>query len=171
MKNIKKVVFIFILFLTLISNAQKVKKTPPKKKNTCTTYVYNLSNGKMNIRDICYNVELTDHIDMNNYRVGQKWDKEYDNWKFSIKIVDFDKLQEENLTASFSVFEDNSEITQYHCKVESAEIKAIVYNKNLKSWGILLLQNDNYKMLSPYTGYKLTNAFNIKTKINNDDGY
>lgn len=99
---------VFILSLPLISNAQKHKKTPVKNKKTCATYVYNLTTDKMTIRDICVYVELTDHIDMNDYRVGQRWDKQYDNWKFSIDVFDNDKLKKDNTKASFIVYEDNT---------------------------------------------------------------
>lgn len=171
MRNIKKIIYVFALFLSLISNAQKHKKAPLKKKNTCTTFVYNLSTDKMSIRDICFDVELTNHFDMNENRFGQKWDKQYDIWKFFIKIYDFDKLKQSSLDASYYLYEDNSEFTQYHCNVESAEIKAIIYDKTKSLWEILVLQNDEYKMLSSYSGYRYTKAFNIKTKSSNDGGY
>jgi hypothetical protein len=169
--NRLSIIFFLVLFLPLISNAQKHKKAPVKKKNTCTTFVYNLSTDKMSKRDICLNIELTDHIDMNEYRIGKSWDKQYDSFKFTIKIFDFDKVKESSLNASFHVFEETSEIIQYHCSVESAEIKAIIYDKTRSSWEILVLQNDEYKMLSSYSGYRFSNAFNIKTKSSDDKGY
>jgi hypothetical protein len=163
----------FILFIVLfpfISNAQS-KKTPVKKKNMCTTYVYNLTTDKMTIRDICVYVSLTDHIDMNEYRIGKSWDRQYDNWKFSIEVIDNDKLKRDNTKASFVVYEDNSEFTQYHCIIESVDIKALIYDKAKSDWQILVLQNDEYKILSSYTGYHFTNAFNIKVKSKSSDGY
>ena len=169
--SMKKTILLLLLILPILSIAQKHKKTTIKKKITCTTFVYNLTTEKMAIRDICFNVELTDHIDMNEYRPGQKWDKDYDSWKFNIKIYDFDKLKQSSLNASFYVYEDNSEITQYHCKVETAEIKAIIYDKGKSSWQILVFQNDEYKMLSSYTGYHFTNAFDIKARTTSDGGY
>ena len=167
----RKILLIVFLALTSIcSNAQKNKKKQVKK-NTCTTFVYNLTTDKMTIRDICYNVKLTDHIDMNQYRHGKKWEKEYDSWKFFIKIYDFDKLKEFSLDASFYLYEDNSDFTQYHCKVETSEIKAIIYDKNMYSWQILVFQNEEYKILSSYTGYRYTNAFDIRAKKSSESGY
>lgn len=168
MKN--TLIIILFLLTPFFSNAQKNKKKPVKK-NTCTTFVYNLTTDKMTMRDICYNIKLTDHIDMNQYRHGKKWEKEYDSWKFFIKINDFDKLKEFTLDASFYLYEDNSDITQYHCKVETSEIKAIIYDKKMASWQILVFQNEEYKILSSYTGYRFTNAFDIKAKKSYDSGY
>lgn len=167
----KKLLFILmVMILPLISNAQKNKKNN-KKKNTCTTFVYNLSSDKMTIRDICYYVILTDHIDMNEYRIGKVWDKQYDHWKFSIDVFDNDKFKSDSTTASFYVYEDNADFTQYHCNVESVNIKALIYDKVRKSWQILVFQNEEYKILSSYTGYHFTNAFNIKAKSSTDSGY
>jgi len=161
---------LFLLIIPILTVAQKSKKTN-KKKNTCTTYVYNLTTDKMSIRDICFYVNMTDHIDMNDYRIGKSWDKQYDNWKFSIDVFDNDKLKSDNTKASFVVYEDNSEFTQYHCIIESVNIKALIYDKAKSNWQILILQNDEYKILSTYLGYHFTNAFNIKTRTSKDDGY
>jgi hypothetical protein len=169
MRNIKKIICVFILFLSLISNAQKHKKTPLKKKMTCTTFVYNLSTEKSTMRDICYFVEIESHSDLNS--VGRKWDKTYDYWKFNVTTYDNDKLKKSNFNVSFYIYEDNTEFTQYHCIYEDHEIKALIYDKTKGLWEILVLQNDEYKILSSYSGYHYTNAFNIKTRSSNDGGY
>ena len=103
MKNIRILIFAFLLILPSLSYAQKHKKTPVKKKNTCTTFVYNLTLDKVNARDICVFVKLTDHIDMNENRIGKNWDKNYDYWKFSIDVFDNDKRKSFNTEASFYV--------------------------------------------------------------------
>lgn len=69
-----------------------------------------------------------------------------------------------NYEASFYIYEDRSEMIQYHPLVVNDEFKAIIYNKVKDSWQILLLQNDEYKILSPYSGYSYVNAFDIKTR-------
>ncbi|WP_269685139.1 hypothetical protein [Flavobacterium lacustre] len=169
MKNIKKIVWFFILLSSLVSNAQKNKKVPQKKKNTCTTFVYNLTTDKSTIRDICFFVEIESHFDMNS--VGRKWEKKYDYWKFNVTTYDNEKLKKSNFNVSFYIYEDNSEFTQYHCIYENHEIKALIYDKTKGLWEILVLQNEEYKILSSYSGYHYTNAFNIKTRTLNDGGY
>lgn len=175
MKKFKKYTrIIFLIQFVLIpffAVSQQHKKSTPPKKNICTTYVYNLNTDEMRIRDICFDILKTDHIDMNQFNSGQKWDKKNDFWKFQITIKDNEKLKETTLKASFYIYEESSEIIQYHCIVESASIKAIIYDKTKKSWQILVLQNDNYKMLSSYTGYHFTNAFDIKHKTPVEDEY
>lgn len=162
----------FILFIALfpfISNAQSKKKATPKKKNTCTTFVYNLTTDKSTMRDICYFVNLESHHDMNS--PGRKWEKTNDYWKFNVTTYDNDKLKKSNFSVSFYVYEDNTEFTQYHCIYADHEIKALIYDKARDLWEILVLQNEEYKILSSYTGYQFTNAFNIKAKSSTDSGY
>lgn len=166
----RKLSFIlFLLTVSFITNAQKHKKAPVKKKNTCTTYVYNLTTGKMTIRDICFLVELENHYDMNS--VGRKWEKSDDYWKFNVTTYDNDKFKKSNFNVSFYIYTDNSEFTQYHCIYADYEIKALIYDKTKGLWEILVLQNEEYKILSLYSGYKYTNAFNIRTKSDTGDGY
>lgn len=137
----------------------------------CTTYVYNLSTGEMNVRDICFQIRETDHIDFNLHDFSGKRDNEKDLWKFFIDITDNEKLTNFNFHASFFIFEENSEIIQYHCIIKGHEIKALIYNKLRSCWQILLLQNNDYKILTPYSGYRIVNAFNIKPRTSSDFDY
>lgn len=164
MKNVSFLLFCF--FLSTISNSQSNKKS-----ESCKTFVYNLTLDKMSVRNICFTVELTNHIDMNKFRVGQNWDKQHDFWKYSITISDNDKLKKQNIQASFFIYEDNSEYVQYHCNVDSLEILALIYNKTNDKWQLLFFQNEEYKMLSSYSGYHFRNAFDIKAKKIGDGGY
>jgi hypothetical protein len=166
----RKINFILLILLVpFISNAQKNKKATQKKKNTCTTFVYNLTTDKSAMRDICFFVELESHYDMNS--IGRKWEKTNDYWKFNVTTYDNDKLKKSSFSVSFYVYEDNSEFTQYHCIYADHEIKALIYDKARGLWEILFLQNEEYKILSSYSGYHYTNAFNIKVRTNSDDGY
>ena len=125
----------------------------------------------MRIRNICYTVLKTEHIDLNQYNISGKKDKKKDLWKFYIDITDYEKQTNSNLRASFYIFEENSEIIQYHCIIESQEIKALIYNKLRSCWQILLLQNNDHKILTPYSGYRIVNAFNIKQRTSSDFDY
>lgn len=160
--------FVLIPFFAI---SQQHKKPTTAKTKICTTYVYNLNTDEMHIRDICFTITITDHINMNAYNVGKKWDIKNDFWKFLITIKDNEKLKESTLTASFYIYEETSEIIQYHCIVEGADIKAIIFDKTRNLWQILVLQNENYKILSSYTGYHFTNAFDIKHKTAIEDEY
>ena len=166
----KRIILILLIFLLpLISFSQKKKKNPQKKKNTCTTFVYNLTTDKSAMRDICFFVELESHYDMNG--IGRKWEKSNDHWKFNITTFDNDKLKKSNFNVSFFIYEDNSEFIQYHCIYEDYEIKALIYDKKSGLWQILAFQNEEYKILSSYSGYHFTNAFNIKAKNSSDGGF
>jgi hypothetical protein len=162
----------FILFLALstFSIFGYGQKYLPAK-NKCTSYVYNLSTSDMRIRNICYTLDLIGHYDGNEYRIGQPRVKEYDNWKYKIEIADFDKLTKQTYSSSFYIYEDNAEFTQYQCIHEESEFKAIIYDKMNKCWQILLLQDDEYKIISCYTGYKFTNSFGIKSKSKSSISY
>lgn len=176
MRNFKKYTRIsflmqLVILLPFFALSQQHKKTTAPKENTCITYVYNLNTEEMHIRDICVDVVITDHFDMNQYSSGQKWDKKNDCWRFLITIKDNDRLKETTFKASYYIYEETSELIQYHAVVEGGDIKAVIYDKTRNSWQILVLQNDTYKMLSSYTGYRFTNAFDIKHKTAVKDEY
>lgn len=159
------------MFIALSTFSQQTKKVTNKKPFKCTTYIYNLNIDGVRIRDICYSVNLMSHFDMNEYRPASERDKKNDLWKYSISITDNEKRTTQSLEASFYVYEESSEIIQYHCIVESADIKAIIFNKQNNTWQILLLQNEVYKILTSYPGYHYTNAFNIRKKSNSGIDY
>ena len=161
------ILIIAFINLSIQALGQKYSTT----RNKCTSYVYNLSTSEMRIRDICYTIELIGHYDMNEYRIGQPRVNEYDNWKYKIDISDFDKQTKQNYSASFYVYEDNEYYKQYHCIHDESEFKAIIYDKIRKCWQILLLQDNEYKMISCYTGYQYTNAFGIKSKSKSNISY
>jgi hypothetical protein len=161
MKNI--IFFIALTTLSFSCIAQTKKKTS-SKKYICTTFVYNLTTGNMRMKDLCFDVVKTDHIDMNEFNPGREYDKTKDFWKFSITIMDNEKKSKQSLNASFYVYEESAEIKQYHSIVEDSDFKAIIFDKIHNSWQILMLQNEEYKILSSYTGYHYTNAFGIKQK-------
>lgn len=135
----------------------------------CTTFVYNLSLDEMKMKDICFNVSKGEYSNMNEYSREKK--RENELWKFQISIEDNNSLSKHNYEASFYVYEDGSEITQYHPFVGNDEFKAVIYNKLRNSWQILLFQNDEYKILSSYSGYYYTNAFGIKTRKKSSISY
>lgn len=163
---------ILLTFLILsLSAFSQNKLTNSPKANKCTTFVYNLTTGEMRIRDICFSVTNTEHIDMNAYNIGKDWDKKNDFWKFTISISDNEKYSTQNFNASFYVYEESSEIKQYHCLTEDSDFKAIIFDKIHNCWQILMLQNDEYKILSPYTGYHYTNAFGIERKVKSSIDY
>lgn len=138
--------------------------------NKCTTFVYNLSTEEMKIRDICFEIFNKDHIDLNKFSTGA-YDRTKDFWKFLINIIDNEKLIKSSINASFYVYENSPEIIQYHCDVTDADIKAIIFDKVKNSWQILIFQNEDYKLLSSYSGYHYTNAFGIKSKTKSNIDY
>lgn len=146
-------------------------QTTPYNAFRCTTFVYNLTTEEMKIRDICFKISLIEHFDFNVYDYSGKRDKTKDLWKYHIEITDNEKLTKSSLDASFYIFEENEEIIQYHCIVEDSEYKALIYNKIRSCWLILVLQNDAYKILSPYSGYRYVNAFDIKPKTKSTIDY
>ena len=175
----KKIVQIYFLklpllftFLCLTSFAFSQNKNKNSAHvNKCTTYVYNLTTGEMKIRDICFQIEITDHFDLNEFNIGKEREKENDTWKFLVSISDNEKFTTQNFNASFYLYEESSEIKQYHCKVDNSDFKALIFDKIHNCWQVLLLQNDEYKILSPYTGYHFTNAFGIIQKSKSSIDY
>lgn len=165
-KTVLSVTFFFICFSSLSQS-----KKPATNKAKCMTFIYNLTTGSMRMKDICYSISLTDHIDMNQYNPGREWDKTKDYWKYSISIKDNEKKSEQNFHASFYVYEESDEIKQYHCLIEDSDFKALIFDKIHNCWLILLLQNDEYKILSCYSGYHYTNAFGIKEKKKSNMDY
>jgi len=147
---------IVIAILSMAFSPESNQATPifsynqiaPQKAFRCTTFVYNLSTEDMRIRDICYEIIKISHNDLNEFNLTGTRDKKMDLWKFHIAITDNQKFTESGLDASFYIEEENPEFIQYNCIVESAEIKALIYNKIQACWQILVLQNENYKMLS-----------------------
>ncbi len=137
----------------------------------CKTYISNLSLEKSYFKEICYFVKIIDHNDLNQFRLGEKWNKDYDFWKFLVVIIDIQKKTQQKFEGSFYIYEENNEIKQFHSNLENNEIKAIIYDKTKKVWEILLFQNNEYKILSPNNEYKLINAFNIKKNKNSGISY
>ena len=160
-----------VYYIYFYQKIKSLNKFTPKKTYISTTYVYNLSADEMHIKDISFDVKLTYHHDGNEDRFGQKWDKAYDVWKFFITITDNQTKSRSSLDASFFIYEESSELIQYHCNVESVDIKAIIFDKTKSTWEILLLQNDAYKILSSYPGYHFINAFDIKSKSKSNIDY
>lgn len=159
----KLILFIFFtIFSSIIQGnyciAQSQKKQATKHK--CTSYLIDMSSSKIKTKNLCFTVTQTDHIDANKYnRPGDQWDREKDYWKYRIQIFDYDNKTNNNTEASFYIYEDDAEKTQYHCLIENLDIKAIVYDKSRKSWQIVLLQNNKYSIISSYAGYKIIDAF------------
>lgn len=158
----KIILIITALFICQFGYPQTNKKLTAVKPFICTTFVYNLSLNEMKIRDICINVQKGEFIDMNEFSTTKR--KENENWRFVVNIKDNVTMSNQNYKAAFYIYENTDEITQYHPVVQNDEFKAIIYNKQRDSWQILLLQNDEFKILSTYSGYHYTNAFGIKTK-------
>jgi hypothetical protein len=91
-------------------------------------------------------------------------DKTKDIWKYLITIIDNITKSEQKFEQPMYVYEENNEIRQYHSFYENSELKALIFDKVHNSWSILLLQNEEYKILSSYSGYNFINAFDIKEK-------
>jgi hypothetical protein len=160
----KLITFLFLAVLPFFGYTQKKSTSFPVKEKpfTCTTFVYNLTIDEMKIKDICFEVIKGEYTNMNEYSSIKK--KENEHWRFEITIKDNTTLSGQNYKAAFYVYEDGSEITQYHPFVYNDEFKAVIYDKLRNSWQILLYQNEEYKILSSYSGYHYTNAFDIKPK-------
>lgn len=155
----------FIAFIILsFSYIEQPKKKNLSIKYICTTFIYNLTTGNMGKKDLCFDVLNTDHIDMNEFNLGRNYVKTKDFWKLNITITDNEKKSKQSFNASFYVYEESAETKQYHCIVEDSDFKAIIFDKIHKSWQILMLQNEEYKILSSYSGYHYTNTFGIKQK-------
>lgn len=161
-KNINLKFLIFLGFLPLIAYSQKkiLPYSPREKPFTCTTFVYNLTVDEMKMKDICFEVIKGKYTNMNEFSSTNK--KENEIWRFQIIIKDNQSLSRREYEASFYIYENYSQdFVQYHPVVENDEFKAIIYDKIKNNWQILLLQNDEFKILSSYTGYNYTNAFGI----------
>lgn len=166
-----KLLFV-ILFAPFIVFAQKnnFKPAPKQKEFICTTFVYNLTLEEMKMKDICFEVIKGEFINMNEFSSVKK--KENELWRFKIIIKDNQSLSKQNYEASFYIYENYSQdIIQYHPVIENEEFKAVIYDKKRGKWQILLFQNDEYKILSSYTGYSYTNAFDIKSRKKSSISY
>ena len=168
----KKIIQI-LLFMTFSLFGFSQKKSNSKKiikPFTCTTFVYNLTLNDMKMKDICFNVIKGDYINLNLYSNSKR--RENESWRFEINIKDNVSLSQKNYQGAFYIFENYSEdIIQYHPVGENDEFKALIFDKTRNSWQILLYQNDEYKILSDYTGYKFTNAFGIREKNKSSISY
>ena len=159
------------IFCNISAFSQQPKRKMASKSLKCATYVHNLSSGERKLRDICFSVTMTGHYDSNNFGQSAEYDKKNDTWRFAVKIVDNTNYNENSLDVAYFIHEENADIIQYHCRIEGSEIKAVILNKNNKSWQILLFQNDVYKILNSTPTYGFFNAFNIKNKANTDFDY
>ena len=165
-----KYLIIALLFLSNQIFAQKNQpRFEPLKNFTCTTFVYNLTLGEMKMRDLCFTVIKGEYTNLNDFSNNKKKEDEF--WRFKISIKDNKTQSIQTYEAAFFIYENGTEITQYHPIVGNDELKAVIYNKSNNSWQILLNQNDEYKILSSYTGYHYTNAFGIREKKKNSISY
>ena len=120
-----------LLFILLSLNGSSQNKNNQSKEFTCSTFVYNLSLDEMKIRDICFDVNKGDFINLNDFSSTKR--KEYESWRFDINIKDNKSLSLKNYKAAFYIYENSDDIIQYHPVVENEEFKAIIYNKR-KIW-------------------------------------
>jgi len=165
-----KYLLLIILFISNTIFGQNSNKKLPLKQFTCNTFVYNLSLDSMKMKDICFSVIKGEYINMNDFAQVKK--KENELWKFRITIKDNQTMSSKSYEGSFYIYENYSQdIIQYHPFVENDEFKAVIFDKQRNSWQILLLQNDEYKILSTYTGYSFTNAFGIKSRKKSSISY
>jgi hypothetical protein len=163
-------IFLSILYISLQSYGQKKKPIyEPIKNYKCTTFVYNLTADDSKMSDICFSVIKGEFSNLNDFTNNKK--KENEVWRFEISIKDNKTQSLQNYKASFYIYENGSEITQYHPLVENEEFKAVIYDKLRNSWQILLFQNDEYKILSSYSAYHYVNAFDIKPKRKSSISY
>ena len=171
LNKIKAILTLILITSTFILNAQKKTTYQNKPKAfTCTTFVYNLSLDEMKIKDICFDVFKGEYIDLNQFSNTKK--KENELWRFDISIKDNQTQSTNSYKGSFYLYENYSEdIEQYHPVNENSQFKAVIYDKKKDKWQILLNQNDEYKILSSYSGYSYTNAFGIKTKTKSSISY
>ena len=168
----KTLLLIFYVMLSVICFSQKKTTTRPNyiKPFLCNTFVYNLSLDEMKMKDICFEVIKGEYINMNEYSQTKK--KENELWKFKISIIDNKTLSSNSYEGTFYIYENYSQdIIQYHSFVDNDQFKAIIYDKNRNSWQVLLLQNDEYKILSTYSGYSYTNAFGITSRKKSNISY
>lgn len=141
-------------------------KNKPISSFKCLTYLYNITNnGDLKLRDICYSVDLESHIDLNQYNTTGKHDNKMDIYKYNVRIVDNDKKRELNINIGFNKVEDDSEKIQYNCIYPDNDIKALIYFKFERKWGILMNENGEFKYFSFYTGYSYTDYFGVSKSI------
>jgi hypothetical protein len=157
-----------LVILFIVSNNFSVfsqNKTKPISEFKCLTYLYNITNdGNLQLRDICYTVELEEHIDMNQYNYG-KYDNSRNVYKYNVRIADNEKKLEWNVNVGFNKVEDDSEKTQYNCIYSDNDIKALIYYKKERRWGILIYDNQEFKYFSFYSGYRYTDYFGVSKSI------
>lgn len=152
----------FAVLILLIQSNYSIAQTKNNNtgKSKCTSYLIDMETSKMKVKNLCFTVTQTDHIDINKYnKLGEQWDREKDYWKYRIQIFDYDNKTNNNTEASFYIYEDDAEKTQYHCLIENLYIKAIVYSKSRKSWQLVLYKNAKYSVISSYPGYSIIDAF------------
>lgn len=146
-------------------------KPKPISNFKCITYLYNITNnGDLKLRDICYSVDLESHIDLNQYNTSGKRDNNMDVFKFNVRIMDNDKKRELNINVGFNKVEDDSEKIQYNCIYPDNDIKALIYFKYERKWGILMNENGEFKYFSFYTGYSYTDYFGVSKSIKKRSG-
>lgn len=157
-----------LIILFIVSNSFSIysqNKTKPISEFKCLTYLYNITNdGSLQLRDICFTVELEVHIDMNEYNYG-KYDKTMDIYKYNVRIVDNEKKTEWAVNVGFNKVEDDSEKIQYNCIYSDNDIKALIYFKKERRWGILINDNQEFKYFSFYSGYRYTDYFGVSKSI------
>lgn len=152
----------FAIFILLFQDSYSIAQTKNNKttKFKCTSYLIDISSSNIKAKNMCFSVTQTAHIDMNQYnKPGDQWDREKDYWKYKIEIFDYTNKTNTNTEASFYIYDEDSEKTQYHCIVDNLDVKAIVYDKNKKSWQIVLLNNGKYSVISSYPGYSFIDTF------------
>lgn len=154
-----------ILCLVAFYSKSQTKNTPFNKFK-CLTYLYNITNdGELKIRDICYSVDLEFHNDLNRFRNPISIDRTLDIYKYNIHIVDNEKRRDIKINVGFNKVVEDSEKIQYNCIYDDNEIKALIYFKKENKWGILMLENGEFKYFSFYSGYSFTDYFGVsKTK-------
>jgi len=170
-----KITLVYIL-LTGTALAQTLekggtKKTPIPKGNKCTTWVANLSNSELHTKGICFNVTMVSHQDLHELESWRPRKKTDEFWRFSIKIEDSKGGIVQQSEAAYYLYEETSELRQYHCLIDEIAFKAVVFDKQRNCWEIILMQNDQWKILSPYPGYHFIEAFGIKTKESSSFDY
>ena len=162
-------IVIITIFFSQLGNSQGSKKIPTNMDFSCTTFVYNLSLDEMKIRDICFDVNKGEYINLNEFSNTKR--KENESWRFEVNIKDNSTFSVQNYKRAFYIYENSDEIIQYHPVVDDDEFKAIIFDKQRNKWQILLLQNDEFKILSTFSGYHYTNAFGIKAKRKSSINY
>jgi hypothetical protein len=141
------------------TNKETIKKSTLLK---CSTYVSNFTAGTDGWKDLCCFVEQGEPYNLNAY-IYDEWRKKKENegYKFSVTVIDNSQKTKLSYTSSFWLYEDNTELKQYHNIHKNHEIKALIFDKRKYCWQILLYQDYEYKILSCYWGNHFINAFDI----------